>query len=197
MDNLLKIIHILGQNLNEEFTIRQVSKEAKVAYTTTHRLITQNKGIFTIKEKANIKLCSLNTQDPINKNYLILSERQHADLFKGKNPQFKILQKELPKGNYTLTLFGSRSKGTHRKKSDIDICIINKTGKTNIRFSKVELLFDLEINTITLTKQEFQKMLKETEHNLADEILKNHTILHGEEYFWNLILKNDIQKRTI
>ena len=192
MDNLLKLIQTLGKNLNNQIPIRQLSKESKTPYTTTHRLIKNNEAIFTINKKGNIKLVSLNLKDNITKNYLILSERKEAEHFLNKNPEFKVLKKEFPSGDYSLILFGSRAEEKQREKSDIDICIINKDGKKNIKFSKFELLFKLEINPIYLKDKEFKLMLKEEEQNLAKEIIKKHIILYGEEYFWNLIWKNGI-----
>ncbi|MBC8500222.1 MAG: nucleotidyltransferase domain-containing protein [DPANN group archaeon] len=192
MDNLLKLVQTLGKNINNEIPTRQLSRESRVPYTTTHRLIKNNEGIFIINRKGNIKLCSLNLKDDITKNYLILSERKEADSFLKKQPQFKVLKKELPKGDYSLILFGSRAEGKGREKSDIDLCIINKDGKKNVNFSKFELLFKVEINSIYLSNKEFKQMLKEEDQNLAKEIIKKHIILYGEEYFWNLIWKNGI-----
>lgn len=194
MDNLLKLIQTLGKNLNNEIPIRQLSKESKVPYTTAHRLIKNNKDIFIINKKGNIKLCSLNLKDDITKNYLILSERKEAESFIKKQPQLKVLKKELPKRDYSLILFGSRAEGKNREKSDVDLCIINKEGKKNINFSKFELLFKLEINPIYLSDKEFKHMLKDEEQNLAKEIIKKHIILYGEEYFWNLIWNNKNQR---
>lgn len=192
MDNLLKLIYALGKNLNNEITIRQLSKDSRVPYTTAHRLIKNNKEIFTINQKGNIKLCSLNLNDNITKTYLILSERKEADLFLRKHAQFKVLKKELPKGDYSLLLFGSRAEGKNREKSDVDLCVVNKDGRKNIKFSKFELLFKLEINSIFLSNKEFKEMLKEKEQNIAKEIIKKHIILHGEEYFWNLVWINGV-----
>ena len=187
MDNLLKLVQTSGKNLNNQIPIRQLSKESKTPYTTAHRLIKNNNDIFIIDKKGNIKLVSLNLKDNITKNYLILSERKEAEQFLNKNPEFKVLKKELPSGDYSLILFGSRVEEKQREKSDIDLCIITKDGKKNIRFSKFELLFKLEINPIYLKDKEFKQMLKEEGQNLAKEIIKKHIILYGEEYFWNLV----------
>lgn len=192
MDNLLALTNTLGNNLHNEITIRQLSKESKVPYTTTHRLIKNNEELFIINKKGNIKLCSLNTEDDITKNYLILSERNKTTSFFNKHPSFKVLKKDLPKKEYSLILFGSRAEEKNREKSDVDLCIINKNGAKEINFSKHELLFDLEINPIYLSNKEFKQMLKDKEQNLAKEIIKKHVILYGEEYFWNLVWKNGI-----
>ena len=100
MDNLFRLIQTLGKNINNEIPIRQLSKESKVPYTTAHRLIKNNEGIFEINKKGNIKLVSLNLKDNITKNYLILAERKEAESFLRKQTQFKILKEELPRGNY-------------------------------------------------------------------------------------------------
>ena len=183
MDNLLKLVNILGKNIHNEIPIRQLSKESKVPYTTAHRLINNNKELFIINPKGNIKLVSLNYSDDLTKNYLIMSERKAAEAYFRTNPKIKVLKKDLPKKDYTLILFGSRADGAHREKSDIDLCIINKSGEKNISFSQFELLYRLEVNPAYFRKNEFSAMLKEKEHNLADEIIKKHIILYGEEYF--------------
>lgn len=187
MNNLLKLLWVLGKNIPNQLTIRQLARNAKVPYATAYRAIDKNKKIFNITRKGNIKLCSLNLEDPITKNYLILAERQQAENFLKKNPKLSILKKELPKGNYTCILFGSRAEEKHREKSDIDLCMINKEGSRRIKFTKYERLFKVEINTICFSRREFTAMLKEKEHNLAYEIIKKHIILHGEEYFWNIV----------
>ena len=193
MVQLLKLINTLGKKLHDEIPIRQLSKESKVPNTTSHRLIIQNKELFHINHKGNIKLVSLNLSDSITKNYLVLSERTEADDYLKKHPQFKLIKKQIPKGEYTLILFGSRADESNSKQSDVDICVINKDGKKNVSFSQFEHLYDLRVNPIFFSKKEFIAMMKEKEHNLADEIIKKHTILYGEEYFWNIIWNNKNQ----
>lgn len=190
MDNLLKLVWILGKNLSTSLPIRQLASDAVVPYATAYRAIEKYKGLFAIVKKGNIRLCSINQEDPITKNYLILAERQQADTFLGRHPELSILKKELPEGDYACLLFGSRAEEKERKKSDIDICIINKNGSKNIKLSKYELLFKTEINPVYIAKQEFKMMLREKEHNLAKEIIKKHIILYGEEYFWNIVFKD-------
>ena len=192
MDNLLKLVQTLGKNLGDEIPIRQLAIESKIPYTTTHRLIKTNKDLFVVNKKGNMKLVSLNLDDNMTKNYLILAERKEAKNFVNKEPIFKMLKRDLPQGNYSLLLFGSRAEGTHRKKSDIDLCIINKKGERNVRFSKIELIYKLTVNPMYFTDKEFKLMLKDKEHNVGKEIVKKHIVLYGEEYFWNLVWKNGV-----
>ena len=192
MDNLLTLVRTLGKYLHTEITMRQLAKEAKVPYTTARRLIEGNKELFVTNKKGNIKLCSLNLADDTTKTYLILSERKETASFMKQHPQVRVLKEAVPKGDYTVILFGSRAEEKHREKSDIDLCIINKKGTRDVKFSQFELIFKVEINPIYLSDGEFKQMLKEKEHNIAKEIIKKHIILYGEEHFWNLVWKNGI-----
>ncbi|MBW2994861.1 helix-turn-helix domain-containing protein, partial [Candidatus Woesearchaeota archaeon] len=101
MDNLLKLLWVLGKHIPDSLTVRQLAKDAKVPYATAYRTIEKNKKLFIIIQKGNAKLCHLNLEDPITKNYLILAERQQAEDFLKNNPKLNILKKELPKGDYT------------------------------------------------------------------------------------------------
>jgi len=196
MDNLLNLLSVLARNLGNELTMRQLAKESKVPYTTTHRLIEQNNELFIINPKGNIKLCSLNIKDELVKHYLILAERKHYQVTAKKQPLIKIITSELPKGEYTAILFGSRAEGNYREKSDFDICVINSEGK-NLSLSRLEMLYKIEINILCFSKKEFSAMLQEKDHNVAKEILKKHIILKGEEYYWNLVWKNEIRQINI
>jgi hypothetical protein len=70
--------------------------------------------------------------------------------------------------------------------------VINKNGQNFISFKKFEMLYKIEVNSMFMTKKEFEEMLKDEEHNLGNEVIKKHIILYGEEYFWELIWKNGI-----
>ena len=187
MNNLSKICWILGKNISLELSIREISQKAAVPYTTAYRLINKNKELFKIREQAGVKFCSLKLEDKIIKNYLAIAEREKTEEHLKKYPELFQLKKNLPIGDYTLILFGSRASEKQREKSDVDLCIINKDGKKNINFSSFETLYRLEVNPIFFTKREFIQMLKEKEVNVGKEILKNHIILYNENYFWEVV----------
>lgn len=186
------LIQALGKRITEEISIRQLSIDAKIPYSTSLRFINEHKDLFKINRKGNMNLISLNLEDNITKSHLIIAERQVSDAFIKKNPEFKILTRELPKKNYCLILFGSRAEDKNRKKSDVDFCIISVDKLIKIHFSTFEMLTKLEVNPIFFTKQEFKLMMQDKEHNLADEIQRKHVILYGEDFFWNLVWKHVI-----
>jgi len=85
-------------------------------------------------------------------------------------------------------LFGSYAKNTSTEQSDIDLLVINSSGKKTLSFSKYETLFKKRINPIFITFQEFKKMLKEKEENVGKQALKDHIILNNPEKFWECAL---------
>lgn len=190
MDNLLDLIYILGKNIGNPLTLRQLSKDAAVPYTTASRLIKEREKLFILEKKGSAILCSINLKDRIAASYLALAERKKADDFCRSSKEISVIRTDLPEGDYAAVLFGSRAAEKHRKESDIDILVINRDGRKNISFSKHGMLFRLKINPIFMSIGEFKHMLEEKGHNLADEIIKNHIVLHGEEYFWRIIFEH-------
>lgn len=196
MENIIKLVNALGRRILDEISIRQLSIEAKIPYTTTHRTISANKGLFLINEKSNIKFCSLNNEDDITKHYLIISERKKQAEFLNKKPEYRMLTRDLPAGRFSVILFGSRASDKGRDKSDIDICILSADGKRSASFSSAEIIMRLEINPIFMSAAEFSGMLKKNGQNLAKEIITNHVILYGEEYFWEVIW-NAVRQKNV
>lgn len=192
METLLSLIYVLGKHLSDELTMRQLAIEAKIPYTSAVRTLNKNMKLFSFEEKGGLKLVSLNRDDPIVKHHLILAERQAKEHFCKQESLFTILEQDLVAGEYTLLLFGSRAEGTHREKSDVDLCIINKNGEKNLRFSKFSTVSKLDINPMFFSEEEFTEMLKSKEHNVGKEILRKHVIFYGEEYFWNVVWNHDV-----
>jgi predicted nucleotidyltransferase len=185
MESLFRVIYELGKNLERKLTIRNLSALSKVPYTSALRIINSNKNIFIIESQANLKLISLNKENAIVKSYLAIAEKKKADEFLEKHKGLSLIKKQLPKGRYSVILFGSRAREEERQKSDIDLLII---GNEKINFHSTELLLNLKINPIFMNPDEFQEMLKEKEENLGKQVIKNHIILRGEDIFWEAIL---------
>jgi predicted nucleotidyltransferase len=199
MVNAFRIVKILGHKMYEEIPVRQLSIESGVPNTTVHRILSEERDLFRINKKGNIKLVSLNLKDQITKSYLIISERKNTEIILRKDKKLGVLIKEIPKGNFSVLLFGSRASGRQRKDNDYDIIVISEKGDKIIDFNSIENLYDVEINPINIRRKEFEEMIKETKHNLSDEVIRNHIILYGEEYFWNIIwrYRNEIRQKEI
>ncbi|HDQ59678.1 MAG TPA: nucleotidyltransferase domain-containing protein [Candidatus Woesearchaeota archaeon] len=187
MDNTLKIVNYLGKNLCKSFTMLGLSKAIKVPYATFHRTISKMKGLVNIQTVGKSKTISLNKSNPAIKSYLIISSEEEKKAFLKKQPLLSKLASELDTKDVVL-LFGSYAKGSQKESSDIDLMIINKKGERSLSFSKYETLFRKKINPIFLTRNEFVKMLRDSEENVGKQALKAHIVLNNPEEFWGCVL---------
>ena len=187
MDNRLKIINYLGKNAGQAFTMHELSKLTTIPYATFYRTMKILTDLITQTKAGKATMIQLNMQNPLTKHYLIISSKEEKDEYINKQPLLKKISKELPSGNYALILFGSYAKSTQTTKSDIDLIVINKKGAREPDFSRYETLFNIRINPIYVTREEFIAMIKDTEENVGKQALKNHIVLYNPELFWNLI----------
>ncbi len=187
MDNKLKIINYLGKNLEQCFTMHELSILLKIPYATFYRTIQTMKDVLIIKTVGKSKTLLLSTKNPILKSHLIISSDEEKKEFLQKQPILKKIYDELNMIDIVL-LFGSYAKKKETEKSDIDLLIVNKDGNKSISFSKYEVLFKKKFNPIFITKNEFRQMLKDEEENVGKQALKNHIILNNAEEFWRIVL---------
>ena len=187
MDNKLKIINYLGKNLEQSFTMNELSKFTKIPYATFHRAVQEMKDLIKIKKVGKSKTITLNKDNTIIKSYLTISSEEEKKEFLTKQPIISKIVSELDTKDIVV-LFGSYAKDTKREFSDIDLLVINKEGNKSISFSKYELLFKKKINPIFITKLELTQMIQEKDENLGKQVLKNHVILNNPESFWGCVL---------
>jgi predicted nucleotidyltransferase len=190
MDNLLRIINYLGKN-DKAYTMHELSTLIKIPYATFYRTIMQMSGLLLMVDVGKAKTICLDKKNSIVKHYLIISSDVEKNEFLQTHPIIKKIYSELD-NKHIIVLFGSYAKGTHTASSDIDLMIINKDGKRDINFSKYELLFKIKINPVFITKEEFNRMLRENEENVGKQALKTHIILNGAEKFWECVWNNSI-----
>ncbi len=187
MDNKLKIINYLGKNLENSFTMHELSLILKIPYASFYRTIQSMSDVLVMKTVGKSKTLKLNIKNPILKSHIIISSDEEKKEFLQKQPIIKKIYEELNTKDIVL-LFGSYAKKKETEKSDIDLLIINKDGNKSISFSKYEVLFKKKINPIFITKNEFKQMLKNEEENVVKQALRNHIILNNGEEFWRFIL---------
>jgi predicted nucleotidyltransferase len=186
MDNKEKILLYLAKK-KDVFTLLELSKQVSIPYTSLHRTVKEMEDLVEINEKGKSKLITIKWNS-ITRAYLTIASFKEKKEFVKKNKIFKKIE---DKAEGIVLIFGSYAKNLQRKKSDIDIIIINKNGERSLRFTDLELLFDIKINPIFLSNKEFLLMLKDKEENVGKQALKDHILLSGFFEFWNL-LKNGI-----
>ncbi len=186
MDNKQTIVNFLGKNMDNTYTMHELSVMLKIPYATFYRTVGELKDILNIKQVGKAKTLQLNINNQVIKAHLAVSSDEEKKEFLKKQPILKKITSELDTKDIVL-LFGSYAKGTPHEGSDIDLLIINKDGKKTLSFSKYETLFRKKFNPIFVTKKEFQAMLKDKEENVGKQALRHHILLNNPEGFWECV----------
>ena len=199
-----KIIKLFYNNLYAEFTINELANKTSISYSYVHRQVEEleGKGILVVTQRTNRKYCKPNYNNPeVKTSFVKISNQIAEDFLKKRDKIFFVVEKllsSLPKKTdfnlLSIVLFGSLAKGTDSKKSDIDLFILVPSKKKYDEIIDMECValsrsFGAEINPMVSEPTNLLTMLKDKEHNVAKEILKNKIILFGAEKFWELILE--------
>lgn len=137
---------------------------------------------------------SLNLKNNIVLKLCELTEAQKLERFYSRNSEMEIILKDFLKkikdeDLVNVTVFGSVAKEKYTKESDIDILVItNKKKDFSSELRKIHAEYGKNISVINLTKKEFKERRTEP---IIKEIIKNHLILSGYEYFISEALTNE------
>ncbi len=187
MDNKLKIINYLGKAFDKEFTMHNLAIVLKIPYASFYRAVNEMQDILIINRIGKSKTLKLNLKNPVIQSYLAISSEEEKKAFLKKKPVIKAIHRDLNTRDIVI-LFGSYAKGEEREKSDIDLMVINKSGKRTISFSRHEMIFDKQINPMFFKVQEFKAMLKGEGENVGKQALRYHIVLNNPEHFWDMVL---------
>jgi predicted nucleotidyltransferase len=184
MNSSIKILKLFLDNKDRKFTIKQVADSLKINYRIAYEQITKlnNEKLIKITRVGNSKLCELTY---LFDNQLFEAEFERRK-FLLKNKDFLIIYNHLNevRTSYVALLFGSQSKGTANKYSDIDILIIGGNEK---EIKPVISILPDKIHLTFLTSEEFIHMYKSKEFTIVSEAVKNNHILIGIEEYYRLI----------
>lgn len=188
----LRIIKFFLTHMNEQFAIREISRETKIDYKLIHLTVQKlaQKNVLLKKRQANIDLCSLNLKGDITPIYF--AEMLRAKEFLNKHSELKLFFEDIKKNTrtmfYSLVIFGSFAKGTETNHSDIDLLVITTTKATGEEIERVissaASFLKRKVQTILLDEKEFKSSLKEKNITVATEAFKNHLIISGVEAFY-------------
>jgi len=167
-----KILNLFFLNEKERFYVNELAKEIKEDPKNVYRkLIDFNKeGILLDEFQGKERYFFLNKKFPLLREYknIILKSLGFE----------KILKEELKKikGINSVYVFGSYAQNKLSLESDIDILVIGDFD--SLKFQKIILdiqkLTGREINSIELTKKEFEKKTRERDPFLKDIFSKKY-----------------------
>ncbi|EKD56558.1 MAG: hypothetical protein ACD_58C00147G0004 [uncultured bacterium] len=156
------ILTLLFLNIDKEFYVREIARIINFSHTAAQRELTllEKEGIIFFKMRGKLKLFAVDKNNP--------SYRELKSLII-KSAGLKYYLENLLvffKGITLAFIYGSIAKGDSDNNSDIDLFLIGNANyeKLNESISKLEKIFNREINFQLVTKKEFEnkKMIKDT-----------------------------------
>jgi len=188
----LKILGLYLSDYTAKFHVREISRILDANHRTISLALKalENKGVMKHEIAGKNKQYFLNLDNFLTKEYIRNAESAKKIKLLDKYFVIKKLLAELSedlKGT-PMILFGSYSKGEETKDSDVDILIL-KDGKEQ----KIENIIkefakrhNIEIQLQKMTGNQFESGIRERD-NLIVEIVNNHIILNGSEFFVDML----------
>src|SRR3989338_4001976 len=166
--------HEIALNLLKgENHLRQIAKELKMNHMTIkrHLDLMVKENVLDVKEEGKNNVFSVKNSIEAH-NAVLAAEIYRLNKFIRKHPELKRELLELKKLPSMALIFGSYSKDTETKDSDIDIFIETKDAKIKNSVSKLNEKFSVKIGKY------------DRNDLLIKEIEKNHIIVKGFEEFY-------------
>lgn len=167
-----KILNLFFLNEKERFYVNELAKKIKEDPANVHKKLIELKkeGVLSDEFLGKERYFFLNPKYPFLKEYKKI-------VLKGFGFE-KILREKLSKlkGIDSVYIFGSYAENKLSLESDIDVLIIGNVDTIKLQKSLVEIqkLTGREINSIELTKKEFEKRKKKKDELLADIFSKKY-----------------------
>jgi len=201
---LLKIVGLMRGELNKGFTILEISKKLKIGYRPAYNhIISMGKeGIIKTEKIGNAKQSFLNLNNPKCRHLLEeIDSLKKEEIYKQYPILMAVVESLVSKLTnihtseiHSIILFGSYSKGTATKKSDIDLLFIvtdlkNRQLRENIDRESASYQYShrIKISPLITDISEFKIMLKSEELNVGKEVREYGISLYGSEMFWRLV----------
>jgi len=189
----IKLLNAWKNHLFAELSISEImalaKKQTKPWVFNSLGLLAKS-SILSMKRKGNLNLYSLNLNNPPTVQLLQYLEIQGILTF----PKIDIIRElieNIPIKNYCLVVFGSYAENRQKTSSDLDICFLIDSKKTEKKIkpyaNEIKLNFPTELDDHYITFGDFAEMLVRKEENLGKQIAKKHLIFYNADIYYQLL----------
>ena len=176
-----------SDNYSAELSASELARKSKIPQQTASRLLNKlvKLNLINYTKKGKNKLFYFDLEKQTTKIILNFIENQKALQFQLKIKEIPVVINEILKYCESLIIFGSYASDSFSKESDLDIVILGRSNKEEIKKIKQKQI--IQINEYHVSYIEFARILK-SKNPLSIEIMKNH-VLFGEvskivDIFW-------------
>ena len=190
-NNKLKIISLYCSNYSAQYHTREMAKLLKKSHVTLlpHLNALEKEKILIAKIAGKNKVYSLNLDNILAKNFIIISELVESIFYQEQVFIIKKINTEISRLNLsgTLILFGSYAKKTFKDDSDIDLFYLGELKEPETtKIKAIGKIYGKTINLKIATTQNFESGLRKKDA-LIMEIIKYHFILQNQDQFINIL----------
>ncbi len=186
---VFKIIKLFYENHNSFLYLREISRNAGLNESNAYRYLNNllKEGVLSAKKDGNLKKFSL------KKEYLTLLFPLYDGLKLMELPTLRrnainLYIKSLNRKPIFMLVFGSTSKGSFRKDSDIDILEVYYSRVDNSNARKlVENQKGIRIQTFQLTEKEFKKEIISKKDKVILSAIETGFPVFNEKYYYEVI----------
>ena len=180
-----KILRLLIESKDKDFSIREVSKLLKIDYKNIYSAVQSIKDSIDMTKRSNS--CFIKFKPKLSNDIYFVEKYRGEEVL--KNQEINLIVKDLSSLKnpfFVAVLFGSYAKKTANKNSDIDLCIIHDNADS---FKKIHSSLSIhpKIELHEFTFDEFIQLLKSKDFNVGHEIVKDGIILKNIEIYYGLI----------
>lgn len=193
----IRTISFLIENISDQFAIRDIARRSGIDYKLVHSAVQKlaDKEVIIKQKIAHADLCSLDLRGDLSPVYYVESVRAMA--FLSRHPVirnvFEAVKQRIPSVYYSLIIFGSFSKGSQTKASDLDLLIISSNRAAGEEIARIihseSIHLGMKIHSIVVDEKEFVDNLKDKKQNVVIEAFKSHIIIAGVEGFYEGVRK--------
>lgn len=172
----VNLLQPFSENYSAKLSASEIARRSKIPQQTVSRSLNNltKLNLIDYVKKGKNKLFYFNLAKETTKLMLNAIEIQKSLEFQLKRKDIAIIVNEILRFSESLIIFGSYASGKPDKESDIDLVIVGKCNKKDIKKIKDRQI--IEINEHYISYEEFGKMLK-SKNALAREIMLNHLLL--------------------
>jgi len=159
---------------------REISRLSDVSIGGTQKVLGDYRE-FLVKESRGRNTYFSIKKGAYSKYIKHILENERAVRFLSKNKKLEVFFEKLIENNSMCLVFGSFARGDNSKDSDLDMIVISNK-------SVPEHLCPLKLHVISIGKKDFESLFQKGEV-LSVELLKDHIIINGFDYFMEVFEK--------
>ncbi len=182
----------------EEMTIKEIQKRIDYSYERVNSALKSltEKKIVVEKQKGKTLIYSLDTSGiySYSLGFIRYTLQRKVDFIRKHRPIYKAIQEvENYPFSWSVILFGSYSKKTETKQSDVDLivtCIPSKEKEVNNFIKSLEHKYGINFSPVVLPMHEFSNIKKDNPE-LWNDLKMYGIVFKGGDTFYYWMYKNE------